>query len=145
MRELNTIQKVEKLNRVFATDEIGNGGANHEYMIEGVISEGHGRALLGITNSKEQYELAQTVIDEKLSVRELELLIRKIKKTPTKGKQKSSSEVNPYYKDITYKLENYFGTKVNITNKNKYPNSIGSQFKPELISVIIRANEVSKE
>ena len=39
MRELNTIQKVEKLNRVFATDEAGNGGANHEYMIEGVISE----------------------------------------------------------------------------------------------------------
>lgn len=39
MRELNTIQKVEKLNRVFATDEVGNGGANHEYMIEGVISE----------------------------------------------------------------------------------------------------------
>lgn len=39
MRELNTIQKVEKLNRVFATDEIGNGGANHEYMIQGVISE----------------------------------------------------------------------------------------------------------
>ena len=89
-----------------------------QYIIEGVISEGHGRALLGITNSKEQYELAQTVIDEKFSVRELELLIRKIKTTPTKGKQKSSSEVNPYYKDITYKLENYFGTKVNITNKN---------------------------
>ena len=39
MRELNTIQKVEKLNRVFATDEAGNGGANHEYMIHGVISE----------------------------------------------------------------------------------------------------------
>lgn len=32
MRELNTIQKLEKLNRVFATDEAGNGGANHEYM-----------------------------------------------------------------------------------------------------------------
>lgn len=39
MRELNTIQKVEKLNRVFATDEVGNGDANHEYMIQGVISE----------------------------------------------------------------------------------------------------------
>jgi hypothetical protein len=33
MRELNTIQKKEKLNRVFAADEIGPGGANHEYMI----------------------------------------------------------------------------------------------------------------
>ena len=29
-----------------------------------------------------------------------------------------TNEINPYYKDVTYKLENYFGTKVNITNKN---------------------------
>ena len=33
MKELNTIQKREKLNRVFAADEIGPGGANHEYVI----------------------------------------------------------------------------------------------------------------
>lgn len=33
MRELNTIQKREKLNRVFASDEAGAGNANHEYEI----------------------------------------------------------------------------------------------------------------
>lgn len=33
MRELTTIQKREKLNRVFAADEPGNGGANHEYIV----------------------------------------------------------------------------------------------------------------
>jgi len=33
MRELSTIQKREKLNKVFAVDEIGPGGANHEYRI----------------------------------------------------------------------------------------------------------------
>lgn len=89
-----------------------------QYIIEGVISEGHGRALLGITDSKVQCELAQSVIDDKLSVRELELLIRKLKTTNTRSKSKSADEINPYYKDVTYKLENYFGTKVNITNKN---------------------------
>ena len=89
-----------------------------QYLIEGVISEGHGRALLGITDSKKQCELAQSVIDDKLSVRELELLIRKIKTDTRKTKTKSSNEGNPYYKDVMYKLENYFGTKVNITNKN---------------------------
>ena len=89
-----------------------------QYLIEGVISEGHGRALLGITDSKKQCELAQSVIDDKLSVRELELLIRKIKTDTRKPKTKSSNEGNPYYKDVMYKLENYFGTKVNITNKN---------------------------
>ncbi|WP_195989105.1 ParB/RepB/Spo0J family partition protein [Clostridium sp. D53t1_180928_C8] len=89
-----------------------------QYIIEGVISEGHGRALLGITDSKLQCELAQSVIDDKLSVRELEILIKKLKTSSSRTKTKSSKEANPYYKDVTYKLENYFGTKVNITNKN---------------------------
>ena len=35
MKELSTIQKREKLNRVFVVDEKGNGGANHEYLIAG--------------------------------------------------------------------------------------------------------------
>ena len=35
-----------------------------QYLIEGVISEGHGRALLGISDKKLQYELAQKVIDD---------------------------------------------------------------------------------
>ena len=33
MRELITIQKREKLNTVFASDETGAGGANHEYIV----------------------------------------------------------------------------------------------------------------
>ncbi|WP_346888333.1 ABC transporter ATPase [Clostridium sp. UBA1056] len=33
MRELNTIQKKEKLNKVFAVDEVGPGGANHRYIV----------------------------------------------------------------------------------------------------------------
>lgn len=89
-----------------------------QYIIEGVISEGHGRALLSITDSKLQCELAQNVIDDKLSVRELEILIRKLKDDSGRSKSKSRKENNPYYKDVTERLENYFGTKVNITNKN---------------------------
>lgn len=33
MRELDTIQNRNKLNRVFAADEKGNGGANHVYLV----------------------------------------------------------------------------------------------------------------
>lgn len=33
MRELNTIQKRRRLNKVYAVDEKGNGGANHRYQI----------------------------------------------------------------------------------------------------------------
>ena len=90
-----------------------------QYIIEGVISEGHGRALLAITDSKLQCELAQNVIDDKLSVRELEFLIRKLKTKSEPSKSKAKKETNPYYKEVIEKLENYFGTKVNVTNKNK--------------------------
>lgn len=44
MRELQTIQTREKLNRVYAVDEKGVGGANHEYIIvdEGAkVQEGY--------------------------------------------------------------------------------------------------------
>lgn len=33
MKQLSTIQKREKLNDVFAVDEIGPGGANHLYCV----------------------------------------------------------------------------------------------------------------
>lgn len=89
-----------------------------QYIIKGVISEGHGRALLAITDSKLQCELAQNVIDDKLSVRELEFLIRKLKTKSEPSKSKAKKETNPYYKEVIEKLENYFGTKVNVTNKN---------------------------
>lgn len=41
MRKLSTIQKREKLNKVFAADEPGNGGANHRYEIysDDVVAE----------------------------------------------------------------------------------------------------------
>lgn len=35
MKKLSTIQKREKLNDVFSVDEIGPGGANHLYCVQG--------------------------------------------------------------------------------------------------------------
>lgn len=89
-----------------------------QYIIEGIITEGHGRALLGIKDEEIQYELSQKVIDENLSVRELERLVKKIVEGKVKGENSATSELNPYYKEIKNQLQNYFGTKVNISNKN---------------------------
>lgn len=87
-----------------------------QYIIEGVISEGHGRVLLSISDSNVQYEIAQKVIDEKLSVRELEATVKSL--NHEKNDIVKTREINPYYKDLTNKLQNYFGTKVNINSKN---------------------------
>lgn len=49
MRKLSTIQKREKLNEVFAVDEIGPGGANHEYVISfvgGLLEKGDGGIVI---------------------------------------------------------------------------------------------------
>ena len=94
-------------------------GDVQQYLIEGVISEGHGRALIGITDHKLQCELAQKVIDDKLSVRDLESVIKKVKSgVAEQNNKKKIQDNNPYYKDISRRLENYFGTKVNINCKN---------------------------
>ena len=85
-----------------------------QYLIDEVITEGHGRVLLAIEDEKLQAETAQRVIDENMSVRELERLIKNINSIRAEKKR----EINPYYKDITEKLQEYLGTKVNISNKN---------------------------
>ena len=89
-----------------------------EYLIEGVLSEGHGRTLLAVKDNNLQYELAQRVIDDGISVRELERIIKNINNEKDKNRNKGTEkELNPYYKDVVNKLQNYFGTKVSLCNK----------------------------
>lgn len=92
-----------------------------EYIIEGIISEGHGRALLGLEDGEIQYTVAQKIIDDSLSVRETEKLIKIL--TTTKEivvEEEKLPEIhtdNMFYNDVKQKLENLFGTKVNFNNK----------------------------
>jgi ParB family chromosome partitioning protein len=91
-----------------------------QYLIDGVLSEGHGRTLLRIPYMDIQYEVAQKAIDDKLSVRELEndvrnmLIARENSRIQFKEEEK---QANPYYKDVKNKLQDYFGTKVNLSSK----------------------------
>lgn len=86
-----------------------------EYLIEGVISEGHGRAILSLDDKEKQYEIAQAVIDNNLSVRETEKLIKNLSVAATK-ETNTIEKKNIYIEDVKYKLENLFGTKVDIKN-----------------------------
>ncbi|MHB9924673.1 ParB/RepB/Spo0J family partition protein [Clostridium botulinum] len=91
-----------------------------QYLIDGVITEGHGRALLALKENELQYKLSQTIIDENLSVRETERIIKNIYKEKKNKNNTKDNEILPYYKDIKSKLENLFDTKVNLqNNKNK--------------------------
>jgi ParB family chromosome partitioning protein len=90
-----------------------------DYIIEGVISEGHGKVLLAL-EGEEQYKVAQKIIDDELSVRDVENFIKFLESKNNEEKEKEPKKINPYYKDIKDRLQDYFGTKVNINStKNK--------------------------
>ena len=91
-----------------------------EYLIDGVITEGHGRAILALEDKELQYKLAQKVIDDGLTVRETEKLISEIAKGKVLEKQKPDKKTvsDPYIVDIKNKLEERFDTKVLISSKN---------------------------
>lgn len=86
-----------------------------DYLIDGVISEGHGRTLLAVADKDAQYVLAQKIIDESLNVRDTEKFIKSLGKEK-KGKTNKYKD-NIYYVDIKDKLQDYFGTKVSLVNK----------------------------
>lgn len=92
-----------------------------QMLIDGMISEGHGRALLPITDSEEQFNLAMRVFDEKLSVRETERLVRKLQeeaKIVEKEKNTSENKDDSFiYRGLEEKLKVALGTKVSIKKK----------------------------
>lgn len=90
-----------------------------DYLIDGVISEGHGRTLLGISDFETQYNTAQKIIDDSLSVRETEKLINIMNNKPIKPKVvNEKNDSNPYINDIKNRLEERFDTKIVVLNKN---------------------------
>ena len=73
-------------------------------VIDDMISGGHARALLAVSNGDTQYALAMKAFDEKLSVREVEKLIKNIGSEETK-KPKDKPKDDFVYRDIESKLK----------------------------------------
>ena len=67
-------------------------------IVDDMISTGHARALLAIDDKEQQYDLANKIFDEKLSVRETEKLVKEIK-NPKKPKMKKKVENEFVYTD----------------------------------------------
>ena len=82
-----------------------------QMIIDDMVSTGHARALLAIDEKEQQYELANRVFDEKLSVRETERLIKEIK-SPKKIVEKKKIENAFIYDDLVNRMKEVMGTKV---------------------------------
>ncbi|RKM58848.1 ParB/RepB/Spo0J family partition protein [Butyrivibrio sp. CB08] len=89
-----------------------------EMVIQELITAGHARALLSITSEADQEEIAQQIVDQRLSVRETEKLAKNHGKT---SKKKSSPKTNPsidaVYAEVSEKCKQALGTKVEVTSK----------------------------
>jgi ParB family chromosome partitioning protein len=79
----------------------------------GIISAGHARALLGLTDAAEIEKLANRIVAENLSVRSVEEIIAtggSGKKTPKRKTRKGNPELN----EIAEELGDYLDTRVKI-------------------------------
>lgn len=87
-----------------------------QMIVDEKLTTGHARALLAIEDMDEQLELAIRIFDEKLSVREVENLIRSLK-NPKQPKAKQITVNEFVYRDLEERMKSLFGTKVNINQK----------------------------
>ena len=87
-----------------------------QMIVDDMISTGHARALLAIDDEEQQYQLANRIFDEKLSVRETEKLVKALK-NPKKEVKKQKQEHTFVYDNIEEQMKNIIGTKVSVNPK----------------------------
>lgn len=92
-----------------------------EMLMQGEISNGHARAILAVEDHEEQYLIAERVVKEQLSVREIEKLVKQLAKEPRKKKEKDPEERNleVVFQDLENRMKTIMGTKVSINKKDK--------------------------
>jgi ParB family transcriptional regulator, chromosome partitioning protein len=88
------------------------------YLVDGTLSEGHGRALLSIADFELQYEVAKKIIDEGLNVRQTEKLIANLHNIKANSKKKKAQK-EVHLKDLEDRLKMVLGTKVMISKGRK--------------------------
>lgn len=92
-------------------------------VIDKMLTTGHARALLGIEDQDKQYQAAQQIFDQKLSVRDAEKLVKNIqneKKNPVEpASKKLDPQLEAIYSDLEEQMKKILGTKVAISPKDE--------------------------
>lgn len=92
-----------------------------QMIIDDMLSTGHARALIPIEDADMQLQLAQKIFDEKLSVREVEKIVKGILKPDTNKakKEETPQNIQYIYQDIENRLKEKLSRKVEISSKGK--------------------------
>lgn len=99
-----------------------------QMVIDDMISTGHARTLLAVEDKDEQYNLAQRIFDEKLSVRDVEKLVKNLHKPEKAPKKTDNKTIEAIYQDIEEKLKQKLSTKVTLTSKGEGAGKIEIEF-----------------
>lgn len=103
-----------------------------DMLVDEMITSGHARALLALDNTEQQYALAVRIFDEKLSVREVEKIIRSMQKPKEDVKEEQAVLHNEViYKDLEEQMKRLLGTKVSINRKNDSQGKIEIEYYSE--------------
>ena len=88
-------------------------------VMDNLISSGHGRTIIPIEDKELQYETACKILDENLSVREAEQLVKKLlERKPDKEKKEEESQQNAeMFHYFEGRMKDILGSKVTIKNK----------------------------
>ena len=98
----------------------------------GIISAGHGRAILSLDDEKLQFELFMMIIKEKLNVRQAELLANSLKNPKQKKETQHKENIPNHYKKVQKNLSDLLDLKVEIkTASNGKKGKLILDFKNE--------------
>ncbi|MEY8752934.1 ParB/RepB/Spo0J family partition protein [Alkalicoccobacillus gibsonii] len=118
-----------------------------EFIQDGKISMGHGRALLGLNDKNKISSLLEKVLHDKLSVRELELLIQQVNERVSRETKKRKINLSPFLKERQDLLRSTLGTSVAIKpgkKKGKIEIDYFSEDDLERILQILSIEETQK-
>ncbi|ANX14364.1 chromosome partitioning protein ParB [Fictibacillus arsenicus] len=98
-----------------------------ELLSNGMITMGHGRALLGLKKKSKMQQVVQRITDDGLNVRQLEKLIQDINMNVSRGTKKKTAQTDVFFKEKESSLRDRFGTSVSI-KKSKRKGKIEIEF-----------------
>ena len=86
---------------------------------EGQLSAGHARAILGAPNAELQRQAAKKVIEEQLSVRQTEALVKALQREKREKSKPQGGDLSLYLGELEKTLSGQLGRKVKISHKGK--------------------------
>jgi ParB family chromosome partitioning protein len=97
-----------------------------------IISMGHARAIINIPDPEKQLDIFRSIINNDLSVRKVEDIVRKLDNNSTETKKTNKEEVKPKeYMELQKQLVDFFQTEVELKRSNNGKGKIVISFKSD--------------